>query len=283
MTNGAVVFGGGGVAGIAWEIGVLHGIRESAPEIFERIADETTLFVGTSAGSAVAAQVASGEPLDELLGRQLSDESAEIPADIDMESLGALMQDAYENADSPEEVRRRLGRMAAAAQAVAPAVRRKAIEARLPVTSWPTKRVLITGVDIDSGELEIFDAAGGVSLVDAVSASCAVPGVWPVVDIGGRRFMDGGMRSMANADLAAGSDPVLIIVPSAADTPWGPAIRPDELEALGPAQVHTIFADDASVAAFGPNPLDPSVRAPAARAGQDVGRRAAATIAQAWH
>jgi predicted acylesterase/phospholipase RssA len=44
----------------------------------------------------------------------------------------------------------------------------------------------------------------GVGLVDAVGASCAVPRVWPPVTIGERRFMDGGMRTVANADLARG-------------------------------------------------------------------------------
>src|SRR5690348_17427060 len=55
-----------------------------------------------------------------------------------------------------------------------------------------------------SGEFAVFDSAGDASLVDAVGASCAVPGLWPPVTIGERRFMDGGMRTVANADLAHG-------------------------------------------------------------------------------
>jgi predicted acylesterase/phospholipase RssA len=58
-----------------------------------------------------------------------------------------------------------------------------------------------------------MDRASGVALVDAVAASCAVPGIWPPVTIAERRYMDGGVRSTTNADLARGSDRILILNP----------------------------------------------------------------------
>ena len=61
---------------------------------------------------------------------------------------------------------------------------------------------MITAVDAVTGEFTVFTADSGVDLVDAVAASCAVPGVWPPVTIGDRRFVDGGVRSPVNADLA---------------------------------------------------------------------------------
>ncbi len=61
-------------------------------------------------------------------------------------------------------------------------------------------------------------SAGGTGVVDAVGANCAVPGVWPPVTIGDRRFMDGGVRSVANADLAAGYERVVIVAPVAQGT-----------------------------------------------------------------
>ena len=76
------------------------------------------------------------------------------------------------------------------------------IGAWLPSHEWPARRLVIAAVDADTGECATFDSASGVSLIEAVSASCAVPGVWPPVQINGRRWMDGGMRSAANADLA---------------------------------------------------------------------------------
>jgi NTE family protein len=282
MTSGAVVFAGGGLAGIAWEIGVLCGIQEKEPNAYEAIVDASTTFVGTSAGSAVAAQVAGGTPLPELLDAQLSAETTEINANMDLEEFMAAMTNAVVDAHSPEEVRRRIGRVALEANTVPAADRLAAIDARLPVKSWSDRRLLITAVDAESGEFRSFDRDSGVDLVDAVAASCAVPGIWPAVLIDGRRYMDGGMRTLANADLAAGVDRVLILVPSPADAPAQFAIPQSELDALAPSRIHIVYADAASVAAFGSNPLDPGVRRPAALAGLELGRSVAREVAAFW-
>ncbi len=53
----------------------------------------------------------------------------------------------------------------------------------------------------------------GWPLLDAVAASCAVPGVHPPITVGGRRLVDGGLRSPTDADLAAGCDRVLVVAP----------------------------------------------------------------------
>jgi NTE family protein len=282
MISGAVVFAGGGLSGIAWETGVLRGIQETEPEAYEAIVDATTTFVGTSAGSAVAAQIAGGTPLSKLFDAQLAEESAEISVNIDLAEFMAAMTNAVVDAQSPEEVRRRIGRVALEAKTVPASDRLAAIDARLPVKSWPDRRLLIGAVDAQSGEFRVFDRDSGVDLVDAVAASCAVPGVWPPVLIDGHKYMDGGMRTLANADLAAGADRVLLLVPSPADAPAQFAIPQSELDALAPARIHTIYADAASVAAFGSNPLDSAVRKPAALAGLELGRSVAAEIAEFW-
>jgi len=115
-----------------------------------------------------------------------------------------------------------------------------------------------------------------------VAASCALPGVWPPVGIGGRRYIDGGMRSGTNADLATGCDRVLVVTPSAADAPqrWGD-LR-GEIELLKPAEVRVVHADAASLAAFGSNPLSPATRGPAARAGRALGKARAAELVAFW-
>ncbi len=71
----------------------------------------------------------------------------------------------------------------------------------------------VTAVDVYTGELREFDKDSGVPLVDAVAASCAVPGVWPPVTIGERRYMDGGVRSATNVDLAEDYSRVLLLAP----------------------------------------------------------------------
>lgn len=117
----------------------------------------------------------------------------------------------------------------------------------------------------------MFDNTSGASLVDVVAASYAVPLVWPPVTIDGRVYMDGGIRSVANVDLAAGAEQVLILVPSVANSPLGTAIPDKQLQALSPARVHVTVADTASLEAMGANPLDPASRVPAAKAGRGKG------------
>jgi len=68
----ALVLGGGGVTGVAWETGVLAGLSESGLDL-----SNADLLVGTSAGAAVAAQLASGTPLAALLERQLAGSAQE--------------------------------------------------------------------------------------------------------------------------------------------------------------------------------------------------------------
>jgi NTE family protein len=282
MTDGALVLAGGGLAGIAWETGVLLGIQELQPDAAKRILEAPTALIGTSAGSAVAAQLAGGTPLQQLFDAQLAEETAELSVDIDLVEFGAMIADATAGVTSPSEGFRHIGAIALAAHTAAPADRRAAIAARLPVQTWGERRLIITAVDAETGELRVFDRESGVDLVDAVGASCAVPGIWPVVEIQGHKYMDGGTRSIANADLAAGSDPVLIIVPALAESATGATLPQAELDSLAPARVHVVYADDASIAAFGLNPLDPAVRRPAALAGLEVGRRVAAQVADFW-
>ncbi|MFG3600269.1 patatin-like phospholipase family protein [Micromonospora chersina] len=280
MTN-ALVLAGGGVAGIAWELGVLRGLIDADPTLADRIL-AADLIVGTSAGSAVAAQITSGVALDDLYAAQLRPETAEVEVDVNMEKLFAEYAAVLTGATGPEDARRRLGGIALAAQTVDPAVRLAAIDARLPVKKWPDRRLLLPAVDAESGDEAIFTRESGVTLRDAVAASCAVPGIWPPVAIGDRRYVDGGVRSMTNADLAAGADRVLIIQPTLADTPqpWGDLDA--EIAALAPAAVHVISADQASVDAFGTNALSPATRAASARAGRAVGAAHAAAVAALW-
>ena len=126
----------------------------------------------------------------------------------------------------------------------------------------------------------MFGKHSGVDLVNAVTASCAIPGIWPPVTIGWARYIDGGTRSAVNADLAAGYQRVLILAPMA-----DPSLD-EQVGALGAGgeggRVQVITPDNESIAALGLNPLDPAVRAPVARAGHRQGQRAAAGVARRW-
>jgi NTE family protein len=270
------------VAGIAWELGVLRGVADADPVLAERILG-ADVVIGTSAGASVGAQITSGVPLDELYEAQLRPETAEIDVDLNGEELFARLAAAIGDATGPVEVGRRIGALARAAETPAQAVRLAAVDARLPVKHWPDRALVVVTVNARTGEPRLLDRDSGVDLLHAVAASGAVPGVWPVVTIGDEQYTDGGVRSIANADLAAGADRVLVIQPSPAGAaqPWGDPVA--ELAALAPAPVCVISADQASIDAFGTNALSPATRAPAARAGRAVGAASATEVAALWN
>ncbi|ADT98126.1 patatin-like phospholipase family protein [Mycolicibacterium gilvum] len=277
----ALVLAGGGLAGIAWETGVLLGILEEAPEVGRQLLDSDVL-VGTSAGSTVAAQLSSGMGLTELFERQRSESHGahEIHPGVSIDAITDLFLKAMTIPDATREQKlQKIGAVAAGTDTVGEAVRRTVIEHRLPSHDWPARILRVTAINIATGELVVLDASSGVTLVDAVAASCAVPGVWPPVTIGERRFMDGGVSSTVNMSAAADCAAAVALVPSPADSPspWG-AGTAAEIKAF-PGAALAVFADDDALAAFGPNPLDPACRAPAAEAGRVQGRREAARVA----
>ncbi len=149
------------------------------------------------------------------------------------------------------------------------------IASRLPSTQWPARSVQLVAVDCESGQPRVFDSQSGVSLIDAVAASCAVPGVWPPVTIDGRQYMDGGVRSSDNADLADGAARIVVVSPLGLNSQLPSAMPLREVVARladGGAQVTVLSPDEASAAAIGANPLDPATRRPAAEAGRRQGR-----------
>lgn len=270
---------GGGIAGIAWETGVLRGIADEAPAAAERLLGADVL-VGTSAGSTVAAQLSSGLSIDELFDRQIAASSAELDPGVSVESIMELFVTAMMAPDTTTEQKlQRIGDIALSTQSVPEPVRRAVIAQRLPGHDWPQRALRITAIDTATGELVTFDRTSGVALVDAVAASCAVPGVWPPVTIGDRRYMDGGVGSTVNMAVAGDCDTVVALVPSGRESPSpfgsGAVAEVDGFAAptLG------IFADDDALSAFGANPLDPACRIPSAQAGRAQGRRVAAQVA----
>jgi NTE family protein len=102
-----------------------------------------------------------------------------------------------------------------------------------------------------------------------------VPGIWPPVTIGASRYVDGGVRSADNADLAAGFGRITVISPIGFDSliPSSLPLREvvAKLQADGSA-VTVIVPDAASAAAIGTNALDPATRTPAATGGLAQGR-----------
>ena len=278
MTTRGLVLAGGGLAGIAWETGVLTGIADEAPDVARALV-EADVLLGTSAGSTVAAQLSSGAGLQDLFDAQVATETHELAPRVGIEEVMEVFAGAIgEPGATVEEKLTRIGAVALGAETVPESVRRAVIGHRLPSREWPDRDVRVTAVDVRTGELVVLRRDSGVALVDAVAASCAVPGVWPVVTVGDRQFMDGGVASSVNTSAAADCDAIVVLVPASetAPTPFGNGAAA-EIAAF-PGDTFALFADDEAIAAFGPNPLDPACRIPAANAGRVQGRRNAERV-----
>ena len=277
MTS-ALVLGGGGVAGVAWEIGVLDALASAGVQL--RDADR---IIGTSAGSAVGAQLCTAESLESLVARQLvpAAQSAELEVDFDVEAIAAVVIAAVEQGVDPQEMRARMGALALSTSTVPEPVRRAVIASRLSEHTWSDRELIITAVDAHTGAFVTFDRSSGVDLVDAVAASCAVPGVWPPVTIGASRYIDGGVRSVVNLDIATGCDTVVVLAPSVLGFGGSVHDQADALRATG-VIVELVAADEASLAAFGPNVLDPATREPSLLEGRRQGGEAASRLAEVW-
>lgn len=184
----------------------------------------------------VGAQLTSGLlSVQELYERQLGDASAEPAAKLGAAVIARYALAMARSRSDAYAYRRRVGAMALAADTGSEAERRKILAARLVSHEWPERRLVVTAVDALTGELEAFERGSGGGLLDAVSASCAVPGVWPPVTVAGRRFIDGGIRSATNADLAAGYGRVVILAPISLGSALvpSPSVQADRLREAG--------------------------------------------------
>jgi NTE family protein len=272
----ALVLGGGGVTGIAWETGMLAGLAEVGIDL-----TSVDLVVGTSAGSVVGAQILSGVTLEDLYADQLKEATGEIAAKMGLSAMARFVIGALWPGDE-RRGRAWLGRAAVTAHTVPESVRRAVIEKRLPSRTWPARRLLIVAVDAETGEAKVFDRDSGVSLTDAVAASCAVPIVWPPITINGRRFIDGGVRSAANADLAIGCDRVVVLAPVMVALRRSQRID-RQLAALGPSVRSIVIGPDSQARkAIGSNSLDPAFRAASAKAGRLQAANVADPVAAVW-
>jgi NTE family protein len=278
VSTRGLILGGGGVTGVAWITGLLFGLHEQRVDLLR-----AQRIIGTSAGSTVAAQMTSGMALSELFERQVdpSKQSREInPEPQQLQALATTLLPLMNLEDGAERIKRSAG-IALAAKTIDEAARRTVIEARLPDHRWSDYPLGIVAVDVASGETKLFDRHSGVSLVDAVAASCAVPGLWPCVTINGRRYMDGGIRSPDNADLAPDCTVLLVVSPMGHAGNTALAGQLAALRQRG-VLVQVIEPDSTSRNAIGQNPFDLQKRAPVARAGRQQALALGQSTAAFW-
>lgn len=280
----ALVLGGGGPVGRAWQAGLVAGL--TAKGVALRTAD---FILGTSAGAIVGAQLA----LD--LDLAIVAPTAGAPAFTPSASSGEWLKLSAQAARSsdPEPFRRTIGQIAS--NAVTPsedqAIQRLGILAN---RNWPSN-LRATAVNVRTGEGVSWQSASGVPLDRGVASSCALPGVWPPITINGERYMDGGIRSMLNADLASGHNAIIIVSCFALTLPKGFSNEDREvlneklneeiaaLRAAG-ARVDTITPSEGflSLTQFGSKMLDPSLVPAAAQLGQQQAPVEAARLDRIW-
>jgi NTE family protein len=299
----ALVLGGGGAAGNAWEIGVIAGLAEGGLDMTEA----ADLVVGTSAGATAAAQVRSGVPAAELLAAVLSPpiqpvgQNRERPPSLPMATVFERMRAIGAAATSAADLQRAMGAFGLESDSILEAgagQRRAMVAARLPRSEWPHRPMIVVAVNAHTGELAAFDRDSGVDLVDAVTASTALPGLVPTVSVNGARYIDGGVRSPDNADLASGYANVIVLSPLGGRSGTPPERGADpagqfeglrrppgadlasQVEALRKqgSRVEVITPDADSRTAFGTNLMDPATRIPAARAGFAQGKQEATRV-----
>jgi NTE family protein len=275
----ALVLGGGGITGIGWEIGLLAGLADAGVDL-----TAADLVVGTSAGSVVGAQVTSGAAPAMLFERQLEPPAQERAARLRRSTMARFAWAFVLSRRDDQAFRRRIGAVALAAEKAGATPtedeRLQVIGSRLISREWPDRALVITAVDAHTGEFRTFDRDSGVPLLQAVAASCAVPGVYPPVTVDGRRYIDGGMRSTANADLAHGYDRMVVLAP----LPRGAGhMTSVDAQVTGMvARVAVVAPDAASRQAIGRNVLDPAARAASARAGRAQAMTEVEQVAEAW-
>jgi len=276
--------------GIAWETGLASGLERAGVRL-----READLFVGTSAGSVVGAQLAFGKAPDEMIALYETVDDAEHPSQKPVDFAALLQQfiQLFTSSDPPEKIRADMGAFALNADTISEDEWLDTFR-RMPGMAgsvWPDRRFVCTAVDAASGAFVAWDRDAGVPLDRAVASSCTVPGVYPPVTINGRRYVDGGVRSATNADLARGYDAVLIVSVTMPGIDAMPAIAEavqrqldGEVAALrqSGSRVEVIIPDEASSQSFGLNLMDFSRREPVVEAGARQGLGEAERLREFW-
>lgn len=275
MTRTALVLGGGGITGIAWELGILKGLADAGVDV-----TSADLVIGTSAGSVVGAQITSGRTVEELYQTQLEPADHEIGARLSRLTMLRLVPPML-LPGSGRKKRSRIGALSMKAHAPGGEKRIEVIRSRIGVDQWPDRELKVTAVEAETGEFVVFDKDSGVDLVHAVASSCAVPLVWPAVTIDGRHYIDGGMRSVANVDLAKGADTVVVIAPLVQAFSKTSSIQA-QLARTGASRTAVVSPDQEALVEIGKNVLDPAKRADAARAGLRQSASVVAEVRAAW-
>jgi NTE family protein len=208
----ALVLGGGGFLGIAWESGILRALLDAG---WTR--DAFDAVVGTSAGAIIGTRFLAGHDLvarpgaPEGTGSGKSEVAID-PSTLDIGALGRVFQIWGATDRTTPAIAAEIGAVARGLYRDKEAAWVAGIGRAVGANAWPGTTLRISAVDTASGERRLFDRASGVDLARAIACSSAVPGIFPSVTIDGRLYMDGQVHSSTHADALAADRPARVIV-----------------------------------------------------------------------
>lgn len=283
----ALVLGGGGPVGIAWETGLIAGLADKGVKV-----QHADFILGTSAGSVIGSQLALGRQPDAMLHSELAAAAVAKEAQAsrggkapDLMPLMGIMARRPPGQPMPTDLMIELGTFALNAQTQSEEVFISGFGALAELEHpWP-ENYACTAVDAVTGEFLLWNKDTAAPLRLAVPSSCSVPGIFPPITIDGRRYIDGGMRSGTNADMAKGHGKVLIV--AVAPPSFRPMMMPGLEREMDVIREHggeaaLIIPDDACGEAFGMNLMDNGNREAIARAGFAQGQAEAERIGAFW-
>ncbi|WP_330179899.1 patatin-like phospholipase family protein [Nocardia sp. NBC_01503] len=265
----ALVLGGGGAVGICWMTGLAIGLREAGIDL--SLADR---FVGTSAGAVVGAVLTGHGDLQKLLTMPPPDSQG---PQFDASGFGEILGILTTPGLSANEARKLAGARALEMNVGDPVAHIARIGGLAAVSDWPEADFIVTAIDITTGELQPWTRDSAATLPEALASSTSVPGVFPPIPIGDHYYIDGGMRSPINADLAAGAEFMLIIEPLAHLFPHAPSDSE-----LGGAATASIVPDADAITAFGLDLFSAAALQPAYEAGYRQAADAAPGLKAVW-
>lgn len=257
-----IALGGGGVPGLAWMVGLLH--AWDAQGFRPDVVGQT---IGTSAGAAAAALWHHSAGIGAAYRRQVDPGGA--PSEARPPDLSGFLTAVERAAAHPVGSAGHLAAYLRGADSLPDdGLRRASVADRLAGARWPDAPLAITALAHGPALRRVLTVDDGFPLVDVVTASCAVPQVWPAVRLGDELLSDAGVLSDAHADLLADFHDVVVVEPV---PNIGGRYRAAELAVLERAL--RIVPNDEAVAAIGSDPFDAGGRAAAARAGYAQGLR----------
>lgn len=264
----ALVLGGGGITGIAWESGVLAALIENGMNI-----SQIGKIFGTSAGAFVGAVLSNNQDMKSYYHYLNENKDPNEQTKLKKEVYEMWRQAYIQGGNNQENIGRLLGEMIDQVQPViSMKERKKAIAKRLNGSKW-TSQLVITAINARTGQLETINQQIGMDLIDSVAASEAVPGLWPHVTMNGKDYIDGGMVSSTNACLAKDFKQILIIAPLTQKIGKLPNVFDDEITLSNTSDVYTITPDEFSKSIIGDNIYDASVIIEVGNAGYEQGKR----------